>query len=654
MYCKVFFFQNENEWKGIKSSLRSIKDPFHIITTNSKLDIHLKQIGLNSKLFEEEFPRDADETYEINRLSRKKLQKYHDIFLNLFFQNIEIFSSIENQILNEIILLEKTQRILSGQKNIIFILENFFPSYFLILKLAEKMNYNIDDFIYQFKKNKTKKIYQKNCSHLLPSKRKILINKIFQSPLKNNLIHSGKESPKKEKFDKKSSLNIIDLFRISIRLGFLIFYGIINSNNVSPILKKIGKKIENSSVGYDAKCIFYITAPRYDVIKPILSICQKFEEDEVPFQICAFDFLTRGVLIKKQIIFLDLFEETLLLSKLLKKNSAGKQFLLKINDKINDSELPLLQINSFVEYLIDEIFQACAVIYICNFIYEKMNPQSAVFAVGYRKNVNAAIAVTKKRSIKTFSILTQRLYQDPILTDLYKAEKLCIYGKQGFDKLIELGYNKDRIIITGNPRYDYLDKISHEESLKLIKKKIKISQSKIIIIAMSRWHDNDEIWMSNIINYANRKNYNIIIKIHPIYKLLEHDFSEHKISIIKKNCSDLQFHITYDFDFSILLGAADIIITDYSNIGIETILAKRPLVTVNFTSKKFENVENFHDYRASIYIDEYEKLETVIEEILQDKHADYFDAGREKIAELYNAFNDGKTSKRIFKELIDN
>ena len=159
--------------------------------------------------------------------------------------------------------------------------------------------------------------------------------------------------------------------------------------------------------------------------------------------------------------------------------------------------------------------------------------------------------------------------------------------------------------------------------------------------------------MPKLIKFVNKKQIDIIIKVHPVYQTYQADFSEHKIVMIKNNCKNSHFHITYNFDFSVLLSGADIIITDFSNVGIETILAGKPLITVNFSKQKFEDVEKFHYFGASIYVEEYEKLESAVEDVLQNKYTESFEAECKKIAELYNSFNDGEASNRIFEALTN-
>jgi len=140
-----------------------------------------------------------------------------------------------------------------------------------------------------------------------------------------------------------------------------------------------------------------------------------------------------------------------------------------------------------------------------------------------------------------------------------------------------------------------------------------------------------------------------VIKIHPIYKTSQHQKNGEKIDFIKKSCRNFKYLITYDIELDILLSAADLVITDYSNLGIESLLLEKPLLIVNFTNEDYEDYEPFNREGASTYIDDYNKLENIVKEILEGK--DYLIKLQEaykKVSKRYNYLNDGKASDRIF------
>ena len=87
------------------------------------------------------------------------------------------------------------------------------------------------------------------------------------------------------------------------------------------------------------------------------------------------------------------------------------------------------------------------------------------------------------------------------------------------------------------------------ETKKLLKARYQIdSKKKLIVIAMSKWHIDDEIWMSNIIKFCNEMNLEIIIKVHPKFKSASNEIGKSKIIEIRKKCKGLKYLISYDLD----------------------------------------------------------------------------------------------------------
>ena len=60
-----------------------------------------------------------------------------------------------------------------------------------------------------------------------------------------------------------------------------------------------------------------------------------------------------------------------------------------------------------------------------------------------------------------------------------------------------------------------------------------------------------------------------------------------------------------------------------------------------------------YDMIANVF-EEYLKMEQVIKEILEDgKHLDTLVEGQKKMVDLYNSYNDGKATERIFNLITD-
>jgi len=129
-----------------------------------------------------------------------------------------------------------------------------------------------------------------------------------------------------------------------------------------------------------------------------------------------------------------------------------------------------------------------------------------------------------------------------------------------------------------------------------------------------------------------------------------------KLKKIRSECEQEKFLITYDVDVTVLLSAADLVITDYSNVGMEAIYLGKPLIAVKFAKEAFDYDANMHyqDYGASLYFNDYSKLEEGIIEIFQsDIHVKSLEAGRQKFIERFNFKNDYNASERILNCILN-
>lgn len=96
------------------------------------------------------------------------------------------------------------------------------------------------------------------------------------------------------------------------------------------------------------------------------------------------------------------------------------------------------------------------------------------------------------------------------------------------------------MIITGNPKYDYLNSINFDNDKQKLEKIYKFNGKNLIVIGQGRWHDSDEKWMPNFINFCNKHNFELIIKVHPIYKTTFQDIHQQKIEFFKTKCQNMK------------------------------------------------------------------------------------------------------------------
>lgn len=606
---KIIFYEENSNFKNILKIINEIPYDFQLITNNTQLNYFFKQNKRNSIMIDELFSPEKKETYEIYEQTNDILKKYNENFDQMHFRNVKIFNTIEPMLREVIALIEKCKKILENKKNTVFLFYGYSFSYFVLNKIALTLNYETDDL---FRINK------------IQGKKLKLIN-----PEKSNITLLIKKK----------------FFRFK-HTKFL-------KNDENNILGLVYKKIQPFKTN-KIKCIFFLTSSSEYVLDPIFSLFKKFHRFNTPKIVISFDHQYYSKLNKNDQT--DFFDEAYFLAILLEKSLEGKEFLNKINSISRKNNLDFLLLSEYENPLLKKLFFSAAIIMITKKILSEIKPKNIVIANDGTHIGNSVANVSNNLKITSYSIRSLILRPHPIVKTLFKADKICVYGQQGMDVLLKMGYSIDQIINTGNIRYDYINTINQREKKISLFESLKInSNNKLIVVGIGRWYENDEIWMSNLIKFCNKNNFEIIIKVHPIHKTSENFIHQQKVLSIKNSCQKLKYLITFDIEPSDLLPAADLVITDHSNLGIEAALLGKPWLTINFANEDSNFLHTIFDYTGSLFTEKYEYLEKLILEILiEKKHLELFKNSQKKIIENFNYYNDGKSTNRIFELLTNN
>jgi len=147
-----------------------------------------------------------------------------------------------------------------------------------------------------------------------------------------------------------------------------------------------------------------------------------------------------------------------------------------------------------------------------NYIFKTWRLQSILVSADGSHNNDLVCQVAKINGILSFQLTPSHTIFTTIHTFFFTAEKLFAGGPKPKQQIINCGIEENRLIVTGEPKYDYLSK-KHTKGTS----QEKPNSKKLILIANSRWRDGDEEWMSQLIHYCNEKNYDIVIRPHPAY-----------------------------------------------------------------------------------------------------------------------------------------
>ncbi len=650
MQFHLFFsYGTSDEWEFIYQHLNKNYRNSRIIVQNDELTKFLVSKGLNASTFDYALSDEIKIEEVIYTEAKLLLEKFRSVFGNISFKGISIFKGFEYSFLRELLMLVRMRKILDSQRHdTVVIFTRFYFIYFAMQSIANISGYDSMSQIGFINDNKIEYVNH-NDENLIST----VGNKFKLIKAKKYLKSSTTGKPFREKV-RESTQFYIRVISFVLKLLRHKIKSTAKMQDADSMLLQINNKIIHKYRHLESDCLLCITSVREDLyLKPWKPVFEKFRQESKKFQVITSDLSSSLMLSKQDIPFIDLFEEVNVMTEIIRKSEDGVQIEKKLKDNIKENS-SIEGIEKLSTYFLSQSFRSAAIILILEYLITKSNPKSAIAAADGEMLECILSEVTRKFKIPSFSILPGAVVQRPLFADWFHADKIFVAGTKGSDLLNKLGYNKDRIVITGNPKYDYIKNLDSNKSKISLSNQIGIDpKKKLILVIMSRWHDNDEIWMSDLIKFCNKNNLEIIIKIHPLYKREDNHVSEDKINVIKNNCNNLHFHIGYDYNLTELLSASDIILTEYSDAGIEAILLGKLLITVNFANEDFDKYINFHKYNAAIYVDTYDELEQNIQEILKDKKPN-LDSGVKKTIEMYNSQNDGKATERIFRMLTIN
>lgn len=227
------------------------------------------------------------------------------------------------------------------------------------------------------------------------------------------------------------------------------------------------------------------------------------------------------------------------------------------------------------------------------------------------------------------------------------------------------GVSREKVIVTGQPRNDLLfEKTNFYEKYGIIIEAFSKAliwlptfRSSVVDLGINNVM-NDGDFKQNYLsvvpfdkleelnNLLKKKNFLLIIKLHPFDRLQKEKFKDFSNIIILKN-KDLE---KIDEQLYSLLGSTDALITDYSSVWIDYEILNKPIF---FAIDDYEDYKNtrgllFEDFtRISPYpvIKDYNELIEFI------KNYENIDLNKKKITDKYNKYKDNKSCERIIKHL---
>ena len=613
-FCKIITDFNIKDFDILKENYELKKVTFFVDDKTIKTQID--DWGYDVEDFTQYFGTSSPTLYNIMKDGINITNKILDDLSDIKYNNIKIITGLKMVIVNQIITLKKIELILNEKKNIIFLFTNSSHHYFGIPSIAKELGFE-----------------SSGVKNIINSKLE-LVN--FSEKFQNRYLELYKKSGNKE--------NKIDIKELE--------------EEISQILVNFETKLDynNSKCGF-----FLITNPADFYLKPVWPILRLFNETKSEYSLFTFEKRTSNHVIERGFTPNDLNDYVNKITAIinhkihvlapffdnLQQKSDTFFDVLKKEKKRKNSDIILTHYFTHFKnnITIRNVSRILATILVVETIFKKLKFKTIMIAADGSPNNDLVCEIAKKYKIPTFFTIPANTEDNPLCGFMYNASKLLLSGNNMKDELLRLKVKDERLIITGNPKFDYIKKIE--------KKKEK--SKKLIVVAMSRMHENDEEWMSSLIHFCNKKNLDILIKIHPGYKFVSDTkkIIEKKISEINDNCKNLDYKIMFEGDVQEILINTDVLITEYSNIGIEAALNDIPIIVANMNSEQFfDHSYQYNKENVALYCTNIDELCNSIEKILNDVDTiQHLRKGRKDFNYKYNFLNDGNASKRTFEIL---
>lgn len=261
------------------------------------------------------------------------------------------------------------------------------------------------------------------------------------------------------------------------------------------------------------------------------------------------------------------------------------------------------------------------------------------------------ILAAKESDIKTISLLdfwSEYVEKFSNMTEgikfQYLPDKIAVLDEYAKDEMIELGFPPKKLVVTGNPSFDGLEKmVLPEDETERIRKKYGDNDLLFFYAANAFRSDDHGYWdLDNIelLEHALYGKADLVIKLHP--RMPEDEKYE-----IKEYLQLTDMHLEYAKDPLDLILASDVTFTPFSTLGVKAAYMGKPIISLQ---PGIRGRDWLHALTAKAIIPvgyDKETCRTLIEKSLDP---DY----REEIKRNLEPFkSDGKATERVLKLIYD-
>jgi glycosyltransferase involved in cell wall biosynthesis len=207
------------------------------------------------------------------------------------------------------------------------------------------------------------------------------------------------------------------------------------------------------------------------------------------------------------------------------------------------------------------------------------------------------------------------------------ADRIAVWGELTKDFLIKGGAEEEKIILTGSPQFDKYVIRKPGDKRKIFRKyNLPLSIKNIILFTAQPFRHKDKFdydrltldeqkeIFKNIFKISDEMDLFLIVKLHPSNELSYPKILDFISANNHKNCVVFSHEQCELFD---LIDICDISITHNSTTAVESMILKKPVITVNFSNKK--DAINYAQYGCAINVTTKDMLKETINSVLNNR-----------------------------------
>ena len=261
----------------------------------------------------------------------------------------------------------------------------------------------------------------------------------------------------------------------------------------------------------------------------------------------------------------------------------------------------------------------------------------------------AALGVSRSLDLPTASAPVVTITgNNASLVEWWGIGLIGCYGTQCKSAFMALGYRPQQLELVGNLTLDRALGSTQDEARRANRDfgALTASGRRLILYATSGVNKNEPDILAAIVTLCNASDANIALAVRPhptigrqLYADVLETAPKDRVAIVTKGT----VHEA--------IAAADVVITDYSTVGAEAVLLKRPLLVVNMTGAPFP-ANNYADLGVAVEARRPGEVPALLRRLLDE--GCYWPDAEEKLARFTEAYNwggDGHASRRFLERL---